>query len=322
MDCDRAIAGGPPRRAVGSEDVIIRFPGNPIISLADMPLRCSDIWNAGVVRFKDQVLLLITIETLQGCYNIHKAVSDDGKSFTIDAKPLLAPTEDRFARMYESVGIRDPRITPLEGQYYITAVADGDHGMRLVLGVTKDFETVERLGYISQVDVKNGMLFPGRIGGRYALLKRPGAGESIWLSYSDDLEYWGSSTAIMTPRGGYWDSDRIGAAVPPMQIDEGWLLIYYGEKGTSAGPLVRLGAAILDRDDPSRVIARSNIPILAPRERYERIGDVPNVVFSCGALLNGGNLDVYYGASDSCICRGTAKLEDVVRTCFESEREF
>jgi predicted GH43/DUF377 family glycosyl hydrolase len=126
----------------------------------------------------------------------------------------------------------------------------------------------------------------------------------------------------MTPRGGFWDSTRIGPSAPPIEIDEGWLLIYYGEKGTSAGPLVRLGAAVLDRDDPSRVLARSNVPILVPREKYERIGNVPNVVFSTGVLLEDGVLSVYYGASDSCICLGKAPLDVVVRACFDSEREF
>jgi predicted GH43/DUF377 family glycosyl hydrolase len=124
----------------------------------------------------------------------------------------------------------------------------------------------------------------------------------------------------MTPRGGYWDADVVGAAAPPVETDRGWLLIYYGEKRTSAGPLVRLGAAVLDAEDPARVIARSNIPILSPRERYERMGDVPNVVFSCGALLDGrGRVSVYYGASDSCICLGQAALEDIVRICQEGE---
>ena len=117
------------------------------------------------------------------------------------------------------------------------------------------------------------------------------------------------------------DSDRIGTAAPPIRVDAGWLLIYYGEKHTTGGPLVRLGAAVLAAEDPSRVIARSNIPILSPRERYERIGDVPNVVFSCGALLEDGQVKVYYGASDSCICLGSAAVEDIVAVCFEGERE-
>ena len=151
------------------------------------------------------------------------------------------------------------------------------------------------------------------------MLERPSAGDSIWISYSDDLIHWGSSKVVITPRGGYWESNRVGAAVPPIEIEQGWLLIYYGEKDTSAGPLLRLGAAILDGGDPSCVLGRSNIPILAPRERYERIGDVGNIVFSCGALLEeAGQLKVYYGASDSCICLGIATVDEVVQICWEN----
>ena len=303
-------------------DVIQRCPCNPLVLLGDLPFRCSDIWNAGVTRFGGEYLLLITVETLEGSYAIYRARSRDGQEFTVDAYPVMSPVEVGPEAKYESYGVRDPRITPMGEWYYITYVAHGDHGLRLGLARTKDFESVERIAYVSQVDVKNGALFPRTVGGKFLLLKRPAPGSSIWMSCSDDLVFWGSATVVMTPRGGHWDSDRIGAAAPPIELDRGWLLIYYGERTTSAGPLVRLGAAILDRDDPSRVVARSNIPILTPRERYERIGDVPNVVFSCGALLEDGLVKVYYGASDSCICLGTATPEDIVRTCFESEREY
>ena len=308
-------------RSIG-RDVVRRCKCNPLIGLQDLPFRGSDIWNAGVVRFGEGYLLLITVETLEGRCAIYRAHGDDGEHFTVDPEPLMAPVEDGPHRAYENRSIRDARITPMDGGYYVTYLAEGDHGLRVGLARTSDFRSVERMGYVSQVDVKNGTLFPRTIGGRYLLLKRPDAGKSIWLSRSDDLEFWGDNQVVMTPRRGYWDSDRIGAAAPPIEIDEGWLLIYYGEKSTSAGPLVRLGAAILDRDDPARVLARSNIPILSPRERYERIGDVPNVVFSCGALLADGQLSVYYGASDSCICLGAATLEDILRVCFESDREF
>ena len=315
-------------------DVIRRCPRNPVISLHDMPFRCSDIWNAGVVKLPapdsgsaessqgGEYLLLITAEMLQGRYSIYPARSLDGEQFVVDDKPFMRPARSGREAMYESGGVRDPRITPMNGEYYVAYVADGDHGLRVGLARTQDFRSVERVAYVSQVDVKNGALFPRKIAGKYLLLKRPGSGMGIWLNYSEDLVYWGSGTVVMTPRGGHWDSNRIGAAGPPIEIDQGWLLIYYGEKTTSAGPLVRLGAALLDRDDPARVLARSNVPILSPREKYERIGDVPNVVFSCGALLEDGRVKLYYGASDSCICAGEAPVEEILRTCVESKKEF
>jgi len=307
---------------VSHRDVIARCPRNPLIRLEDVPFRCSDIRNAAVVSHAGEHLLLVTVELLEGRCAVFRARRNGGGRFAVDPRPFMAPDDDGPGRAYESTGIGDPRVTRLDGTYYIVYVAEGDHGQRLGLARTADFETVERLGYVSQVDVKNGVLFPRRIGGKYMLLQRPQQGWRIWLAGSEDLTFWHCEAVVMTPRGGFWDPDRIGAAAPPIEIDEGWLLIYYGERSTSAGPLVRLGAAILDRDDPSRVLARSNIPILSPRERYERIGDVPNVVFSCGALLEGDTVHLYYGASDSCICRGEAPLEAVVRTCFDSERGF
>ncbi|NLF29259.1 MAG: glycosidase [Planctomycetes bacterium] len=303
-------------------DVVVRSPANPLVGINDIPFACSDIWNAGVTCVDGVCIMLITIELLEGRHAIYRARSEDGETFAIDGTPFMVPATEGPRARCESAGIRDPRVTFLEGCYYIGYLAEGDDGLRVALARTKDFQSVEWLGYPTQVDEKNGTLFPARIGGRYALLTRPNAGASIWVIYSDDLEFWGSPAPVMTPRAGYWDSDRIGPGPPPIETEQGWLLLYYGQKSTSAGPLVRLGAALLDREDPARVLARSNIPILSPRERYERIGDVPNVVFSCGALLSDGIVTVYYGASDSVICRGSAPLEEIIGHCFRSAREF
>lgn len=303
-------------------DVVHRWTDNPLIAIEDIPFRCGAIWNAGVACLDGEYVLLITIESLQGQQAIHRARSRDGKHFTVDREPLLATDPDEPSP-YETSGLRDARITYLDGTYYVTYVADSPRGLRVGVARTSDFLTVERVGFVTEPDTKGGALLPEKINGRYAMLKRPNAGLSIWLSYSDDLEFWGSSVAVMTPRGGYWDCDRIGLAGPPFRIGEGWLLIYYGEKSTSAGPLMRLGAAILDAGDPSQVVARSNIPILAPREPYERIGDVPNIVYSCGAILEpDGDVRIYYGGSDSCICAGTAKLDDIIGVCLASATEY
>ena len=300
-------------------DVIRRCKGNPLITVYDLDFRCSDIYDAGAVRMNGHHLLLLTVEALQGWCSIYLAHSSDGQHFSIEKKPFMAPaTKGPFAA-YENLGVRDPRITFLDGTYYIVYLADGDLGVRLGLARTDDFKTVERIALISEPDTKNGALFPKKIKGRYALLERPQERASIWIKYSDDLIYWGSHQLVMAPRGGYWDPDRVGAAAPPIEIDDGWLLIYYGVKRTSAGPLFRLGAAVLDRDNPAKVLARSNIPILSPRENYERIGDVGNLVFSCGALIEPNNeVMVYYGGADSCLCLGTAPLNDILKVCYES----
>jgi len=305
-------------------DIIYRSPDNPVVGLHSLDFPSSDICNAGVVKFRGEYLLLITVEALEGPSSIYLAHGTDGVHFTVDQNPFMSPSDDPHFRDGESLGPRDPRVTPIDGTYYIAYLADGDYGFRLALARTDDFLKVTRLDFVAEPDTKNGALFPTKIDGRYALLERPQEGTSIWITYSDDLAYWGSSTVVMTPRAGFWDSDRVGAAAPPMDIDTGWLLIYYGVKLTSAGPLFRLGAAILDKTDPSKVVARSNVPILSPREKYERIGDVGNLVFSCGALLEEerGEILLYYGGSDSCICLGTATVDDVVQACLASSREF
>ena len=304
------------------QDIVERWPDNPLIALEDVPFQCSDVLNAAVAQIGDETILLVTIEALEGQGLLYPARSLDGVHFTVCETPLMVSADTGPAAQHESFGIRDARVTYLDDTYYITYVADGDHGLRLGLARTDDFQSVERLGYLSQVDVKNGALFPRKFDGRYALLLRPAEGGSIWIKYSSDLDFWGDATVVMTPRHGHWDADIIGAAGPPIEVDRGWLLLYYGEKHTSAGPLVRLGAALLDRDNPARVISRSNIPILSPRERYERVGDVPNVVFSCGAILEKDVVKLYYGASDSCICLGEATLEDVLKDCRESQLEY
>jgi beta-1,4-mannooligosaccharide/beta-1,4-mannosyl-N-acetylglucosamine phosphorylase len=303
-------------------DVIHRYQGNPIIGIEDLPFRCSDIWNAGVVRFQDRYLLRITVETPEGLSDIYRAYSTDGQHFSIQGEAFLGSCPGASDQGYRAYGVHDARVTQIDDTYYVLFVAVSRHGQRLGLAQTWDFQTIDEMHYVSEPDNKSAALFPCQIDGQYVMLERPLEGHSIWLSYSRDLVYWGQSTVVMTPRSGYWDCDRVGTACPPIEIDQGWLLIYYGEKHTSAGPLLRLGAAILDRDDPSQVLARSNIPILSPHKRYERIGDVGNVVFSCGAILENGDLKLYYGASDSCICLGTCSLDDILRVCRKSQEEY
>jgi predicted GH43/DUF377 family glycosyl hydrolase len=141
-------------------DVIRRWVDNPLIALADLPVRSSGIWNAGVIRLDGEYVMLITVETLEGRYSIYQARSRDGKHFHIHEEPFMTPrTAEAPLGQYESVGIRDPRITPLDGTYYITYVAEGDHGLRLALARTDDFRTAEPMGFVSEVDYKNGVLW-------------------------------------------------------------------------------------------------------------------------------------------------------------------
>lgn len=313
----------PPQITLMGRDIVHRWEGNPLLGIEDVTFRCADLRNAGAAVFNDETILIVSVEDMEGYERLHVARRGKGTRFEVEPEPFLERMRQGPYRQHESDGVMDARITRLDDTYYVMYVADGLHGYRLALARTDDFRSAERLGLVSAPDTKGGALFPEKIGGMYARVERPGSGRSIWVSYSDDLMHWGGSELVLTPRGGFWDMSWIGVGAPPMRIDEGWLLIYYGAKDTSAGPIYRLGAAILDAQDPVKVTARANIPLLAPRERYERIGDQPNIVFTTGALLEkDGVLTIYYGAADSCICVGTTTIADIVKNCRASEEEF
>ena len=135
----------------------------------------------------------------------------------------------------------------------------------------------------------------------------------MWSSYSQDLIYWGRPTVVLPVRGGpWWDGVRVGAGLPPIETEDGWLIIYHGVKEAVRGPIYRIGAALLDLEEPHRVIARARRWLLSPEMDYERTGDAPNVVFSCGGIVREGKLWMYYGAADSSICLATAELSDIL----------
>jgi beta-1,4-mannooligosaccharide/beta-1,4-mannosyl-N-acetylglucosamine phosphorylase len=195
------------------------------------------------------------------------------------------------------------------------------YGHRIALAQTKDFKTFERLAMVSDPGNKDGVLFPEKINGLYIRLDRPIGNDigSIWISYSPDLINWGKSDLVISPRPRYWDSFRIGASVPPIRTDRGWLEIYHGVKMTTAGPIYRAGTVMLDLDNPAKVVGRCLTPILSPREEYERIGDVGNVVFAGGAIAEpDGEVKVYYGAADTSICVATAPIDELIDSCFQN----
>lgn len=304
-------------------NIVERYRGNPVITLEGLPFPCNTVFNTASAKFEDKYILLMRIENLIGRSVFALAISYDGFTFTVEPNFVMTPSDQEPFKTYEALGIEDPRITFMDGVYYIMYTAYSHHGPRLTLAKTTDFKTYERIALISEPFNKNGALFPAKINGRYARLDRPYGNEhgAIWISYSDDLVAWYDSEVVITPRTGYWDGDRVGAGVPPIELDYAWLEIYHGVKNTSGGPIYRMGAVLLDLENPAQVIARSDVPILSPRELYERVGDVGNVVFACGAVTEeDGTLKLYYGASDTHICVGTARITDIVDAClFERE---
>jgi predicted GH43/DUF377 family glycosyl hydrolase len=301
-----------------------RWERNPILTQIDVPYRSNTVFNGSPVKLNGLYIMLVRIEGQQGYSHFAVARSHDGLHWEVDREPFMTHAESGPYAVWEEHGIEDPRITTIDGVHYIVYTACGRYGHRIALARTEDFETYERMGIISRPGNKDGVLFPEKINGLYARLDRPignGIG-SIWVSYSPDLLHWGNSRCCFGPRARFWDSFRIGASVPPIRTDRGWLEIYHGVKMTSAGPIYRVGTAMLDIEDPSIVLGRCLSPLLSPRAEYERIGDVGNVVFACGAIVESdGELKLYYGAADTSICVATSSLDEVVESCFETVEE-
>ncbi len=293
-----------------------RFEGNPILTADDIPYECNTVFNAAACRFNGKYVLLLRVEGLDGHSHLTLAYSDDGYTFTVEPQPWIVPSNDPVFGPYEHYGVEDPRITEIDGVYYIVYTAFSKFGPRVAIARTEDFRTVERVSLATVTDNKDAVLFPEKINGKYVLLNRPGGmgGQSacIWISYSPDLIHWGEAKVVLSPRAG-WGNSKLGACTPPIKTDRGWLVLYHGVRVTAAGRLYRIGAVLLDLEDPAKVVGFTPHFIFGPEEDYERTGDVPNVVFPCGQVLEpDGTLRIYYGAADTCIGVAEAKLEDIV----------
>lgn len=294
-------------------DIFTRNEHNPLITARDLPYQANAVFNTGAVDVEDEILLLLRVESCSGRSHLIPARSRDGiTDWEIAERALLHPEQDC---QYETNGVEDPRITRMEelDLWALAYVAFSDHGPGIALATTKDFRTVERTGLVMPPEDKNPALFPRRFGGLYAMLHRPYAGGSIWISFSPDLVFWGKPELVIPSRGGpWWDGTRVGAGPQPIETEAGWLIIYHGVEIVADRSIYRLGAALLDIENPQRVIGRSRRWLLGPQEPYEQSGNAPNTIFTCGAVVRGNELWIYYGAADCSVCLATAKLSDVL----------
>jgi predicted GH43/DUF377 family glycosyl hydrolase len=236
------------------------------------------------------------------------ARSRDGGAFTVDKDAALRPTEP-----LERYGIEDPRITPIDDVYYINYTAVSEHGISTALASTRDFRQFEKHGVIFPPENRDVTIFPGKIGGRYRTLHRPVPKEvgvpAVWFASSDNLKDWGEHRFCFGSRPDTWDSRRIGGGAVPFWTPRGWLEVYHGvnPEGQYA-----LGAALLDLEEPWRVLARSPEPMLKPEAPYETEGFFGNVVFTCGCILEGDRLRVYYGAADMVTAAADFSLAEIL----------
>jgi len=301
-----------------NEELFTREPANPIITPDDLPYPATAVFNPGVAEQAGRVVLLLRVEDRQGRSHLTVARSANGvDGWRIETSPLIAPRLDGPDHLYERFGCEDARITYLPDLevYAICYTASSPAGPGVAVATTKDFSSVCPMGLILPPNNKDAALFPRRIGRRWAMLHRPVTGglEHIWVASSPDLVHWGAPACLFVERGGpWWDADRVGAGAPPIETPAGWLLIYHGVKSTPAGPICRLGLALTELDRPARPRGRCPAWVFGPAADYERRGDVPNVVYTCGALVRGEDLWLYYGSANSCVCLARAKLARLV----------
>jgi predicted GH43/DUF377 family glycosyl hydrolase len=302
------------------DTLFVRHAANPILTAADWPYPVHTVFNPGAVRLEDgATLLLCRAEDRRGLSHLSAARSANGvDGWRIDPQPTLWPDPERYPE--ELWGIEDPRITFMEdlGQYAIAYTAFSRGGPGVALALTRDFVTFERLGLVMQPDDKDAALLPRRVNGSYALLHRPmtDAAAHIWISYSPDLRNWGAHHVVLQARrGGWWDANKIGLSPPLIETPRGWLMIYHGVRRTAAGSLYRLGLALLDLEHPERVLLRGDSWVFGPEADYERMGDVDNVAFPCGAIVaaDGDTIRLYYGAADTSIALATGSIRELLR---------
>jgi len=260
--------------------------------------------------FTDPRLIVRPNETfLTSISHLRMAKSTDGVNFKIEDKPALAAENE-----CESFGIEDARITLISDTYYITYVAVSPAGVTTCLASTKDFTSFNRHGVIFCPENKDVVIFPEKINGKYFALHRPVSPlfkkHDIWLAESPDLLFWGNHRHLLGPRDDCWDNLKIGAGAPPVKTPHGWLEIYHGADKQNR---YCLGAALLDLNEPWKILAASAGPVLKPETDYECSGFFGNVVFSCGLLAEDGRLKIYYGAADTSICYAELALQDVIK---------
>jgi predicted GH43/DUF377 family glycosyl hydrolase len=296
-----------------------RYIQNPIVNRDDIPYPCNTMFNAAACKFRDRYFLLLRVEDLQGHCHLTLAHSEDGYHFGIEPHPWVIPSTDTHFEIYERYGLEDPRITKIGNIYYITYTAFGPYGPRIGIGCTQDFQNFERICLATEIDNKDAILFPEKIGGNSVMIDRS-CGHvrnkgSIWINYSPDFIYWGQAKARLDPEPG-WGSDKLGVSTPPIRTEQGWLGLYHGVRQTGSGRLYRIGAVLLELDNPEKVLGYTPHFIFGPEESYERMGDVPNVVFPCGIILEDDDtVKMYYGAADTCIAVAEAKLQDIIQLC-------
>lgn len=302
-------------RPPGSDAVVWRFSQNPIISRHATP-RSNSIFNSAAVPFRGAFAGVFRVDDTRRTMNLHAGHSPDGINWTIAPEPITWQFPDDALSAF--VHRYDPRVCWLEDRYYVTW-CNGYHGPTIGIGYTHDFESFHFLENAYLPFNRNGVLFPRRISGHYVMLSRPSDNGhtpfgDIFCSQSPDLIHWGQHRWVMGTKAWTWESTKIGAGPIPIETTDGWLLFYHGVLTSCNGYVYSMGAALLDLDQPWKVIYRAPPYLLSPQQLYECVGDVPNVVFPCAALTDPatGRIAIYYGAADTVTGLAFAQVDEVL----------
>ncbi len=305
-------------RPQGSSDVVWRYSGNPIIP-RDLIPTSNSIFNSAAVPFRNgegsAFAGVFRVDNKKREMNLHRGFSDDGINWRLDHEPIRWQSDNpeiaRFQFRY------DPRVVWLEDRYWVTW-CNGYYGPTIGVGYTTDFEQFHFLENAFLPFNRNGVLFPRRIDDKFVMLNRPSDNGhtpfgDIYLSQSPDMIYWGEHRFVMGAGEG-WQSTKIGAGPIPIETSEGWLIFYHGVLTSCNGFVYSFGAALLDLDEPWKVIARGAPYLLSPQTLYECVGDVPNVAFPCAALHDEptGRIAIYYGAADTVTALAFCKRDEVL----------
>lgn len=315
---------------------VIKKLEKPILTYKDIPYKAALVFNAGVVKYNGRYVMMFRND--YGDYENHKlegtdiglAYSDDGISWEVSEKPCFKLEDDEINRAY------DPRLTVIDGVCYVCFAVDTNHGLRGGIASTTDFENFE-MQTMTLPDNRNLVLFPERINGLYTRLERPmpvysrGAKAvfDIWMSQSPDMKFWGNSKLVMGVEEVPFANDKIGPAAPPIKTEKGWLTTFHsvwldttrGKNGWEDKwqKQYTAGIALLDLEDPSRVIGIYDKPLIAAELPYEaEEGFRTHVVFPGGMILeDNGEVKIYYGAADTVECLATANVDDLIALCLK-----
>lgn len=317
-------------RPAGVKDVVWRHSANPVIGRRPLP-DVLGIYNSAVVPFGDGFAAVFRLEDRTRFPRLHMGWSDDGLQWHIEPKPIVFDNRPGDGDEISDYAY-DPRVVKIEDKYYITWCG-GTNGPTISVATTTDFQQFTRLDNAFLPHNRNGVLFPRRIDGKYFMLSRPSDNGhtpfgDIYISQSPDMIHWGKHRKVMG-RGGdehglWWERTKIGAGPVPIEIEDGWLMIYHGVMDTCNGFVYHMGAAILDRDEPWKVAYRCSNILLAPEADYEVFGHVPNVVFPVAALCDQeqDRLAVYYGAADTVTCLCYSRLSELISYIKENSLVF